>query len=144
MEIRVSGHSVYRTQYHIVWVTKYRRRILNPGVQGYLQKILPKVMRGLPGCEIRQCSIREEHLHLIMLIPPRYAVSEVIGRIKSQTASILRKRFTWLKKVYRKENILWSSGFFVSTVGLDEKAALEYVKWQGCQDSGQAELEFFK
>jgi putative transposase len=79
-----------------------------------------------------------------MLIPPRYAVSEVVGQMKSQTASVLRKRFDWLKKVYRKENIVWSAGFFVSTVGLDEKEALAYVKWQGRQDSGQAELDFFK
>ncbi len=92
---------------------------------------------------MRECTIREEHVHLIMLIPPRYAVSEVVGRMKSQTAGILRRRFSWLKKVYHEENILWSSGFFVSTVGLDEKEALQYVKWQGRQDSGQAELELF-
>ena len=83
-------------------------------------------------------------MHLIMVIPPRYAVSEVISKMKSQTSGILRKRFSWLKKVYHREGVLWSSGFFASTVGLDEKEALEYVKWQGRQDSGQAKLEFFK
>ncbi|MEW6009484.1 MAG: IS200/IS605 family transposase [Candidatus Omnitrophota bacterium] len=142
MEVRVSGHSVYRTQYHIVWVTKYRRRILNPGVRSYLLKLFPKIMRSLPGCEVREYSIRDDHVHLIMLIPPRYSVSEVVGRMKSRTAGILRRRFSWLKRVYHEEGIVWSSGFFVSTVGLDEKEALEYVKWQGRQDSGQAQLEF--
>ena len=142
MEIRLSGHSAYRTQYHIVWIAKYRRRILNPGVSGYLHKILPKVMKRLPGCEIVEYNIQREHIHLIMIIPPRYAVSEIIGKIKCWTGSKLREKFKWLEKVYWKENIVWSPGYFVSTVGVDEKTISNYVKWQGSQDSGQAELEF--
>ncbi|MBM3118915.1 MAG: hypothetical protein FJ006_05080 [Chloroflexi bacterium] len=52
METKLSGHSVYRTEYHIVWVPKYRRRILNPDVKGYISKLFPKVLRSIPGCEI--------------------------------------------------------------------------------------------
>jgi putative transposase len=144
VEIRASEHSVYRTQYHIVWTTKYRRRVLNPGVRSYLMKLLLKVPRSLPGCEIREINLRNEHIHIIMIIPPRYSVSEVVGRMKSYTGSRLRKRFAWLKRVYHREGVFWSTGFFVSTVGLDEREALAYVKWQGQQDSGQAKLEFFK
>jgi putative transposase len=101
-------------------------------------------MKSLPGCEIRNCNIQPDHIHTIVIIPPRYAVSDVVGRIKCQTASILRKRFSWLKKVYHKENVVWSTGFFVSTVGLDEEEALAYVQWQGRQDLGQAKLDFCK
>ena len=97
----------------------------------------------MPGCEIVKQSIQIEHIHTIMIIPPRYAVSEVIGRLKGQTASLLRKKFEWLKKVYWKENIVWSPGFFVSTVGVNEARIIQYVEWQGRQDSGQAQLEFF-
>ena len=57
------------------------------------------------------------------------------------TASRLRKRFSWLKKLYWEENIVWSPGYFVSTVGIDEDKILKYVKWQQSQDSGQAKLE---
>ncbi len=142
MENRISGHSVYRTEYHIVWIPKYRRRILNPGIAEYLRKVFPKVMRSLPGCEIIELNIQVDHLHTVMVIPPRYAVSEIIGRIKCQTASKLREKFTWLAKVYWDENIVWSPGYFVSTVGIDEKAILAYVKWQGSQDSGQTKFEF--
>jgi putative transposase len=67
--------------------------------------------------------------------------SKVISRIKAQTASHLRKKFSWLSKVYWKENIVWSPGYFVSTIGLDEKSILEYVRWQKTQDLGQAKLE---
>ena len=80
---------------------------------------------------------------MVMIVPPKYAVSEVVGKIKSQTASKLRRKFVWLGKVYWKENVVWSPGYFVSTVGIDEEAILSYVKWQGRQDSGQAQLELF-
>ena len=50
METRLSGHSAYRTEQHIVWIPKYRRRILNPGLQGYIKKPFPKILRSIPGC----------------------------------------------------------------------------------------------
>ena len=142
MKIRLSGHSAYRTEYHIVWIPKYRRRILNPGVRGYLSKLFPKVMRSLAGCEIIQQSIMVDHIHLVMVIPPKYAVSDVIGRLKGQTASSMRKKFGWLKEVYWKENVVWSPGYFVSTVGIDEEKILKYVEWQERQDSGQTKFEY--
>ncbi len=141
METRLSGHGAYRTEYHIVWITKYRRRILNPGVRGYISKLFPKVIRGMPGCEIIEQNIQDEHIHMLMVIPPKYAVSEVIGEIKQYTASKMRKKFAWLNRVYWEESVVWSPGYFVSTVGLDEKEITKYVKWQGHQDSGQAKLD---
>ena len=141
METRLSGHGVYRAEYHVVWIPKYRRRILNPGVKEYISKHLPKVLKGMPGCEIVEQNIQIDHIHLLMVIPPKYAVSEVIGQMKQYTASRLREKFAWLEKVYWKEQVVWSPGYFVSTVGLDEKQITEYVKWQAHQDSGQAKLE---
>ena len=126
-----------------MWIPKYRRRILNPGVRGYLSKLFPKVIRSLPGCEIIQQSIMVDHIHLVMVIPPRYAVSDVIGRMKQFTASRLMEKFAWLGKVYWKERLVWSPGYFVSTVGVDEEKILAYVEWQNRQDSGQAQLDLF-
>jgi len=107
-----------------------------------LEKLFPKVLKSLPGCEIIQHSILVDHIHMVMIIPPRYAVSDVIGRIKQFTASKLREKFPWLGKTYWKEQLVWSPGYFVSTIGLDENAVLAYVKWQQTQDSGQAKLVF--
>ena len=142
MEIRLSGHGAYRTEYHVVWITKYRRRLLNPGVQGYLRKLFPKVLEELPGCEIVKQSIQPEHVHTVMIIPPRYAVSDVIGRVKQQTASQLRKKFPWMGRVAWKETSVWSPGYFVSTVGIEERRILRYVEWQGRQDAGQTKFAF--
>ena len=97
----------------------------------------------MPGCEIVEQNIMVDHIHMVMVIPPKYAVSDVIGRIKQLTASRLREKFAWLGKVYWKERVVWSPGYFVSTVGIDESKILAYVEWQGHQDSGQAQLELF-
>ncbi len=141
MEIRLSGHTAYRTEYHIVWIPKYRHRILNTGVKGYLMKLFPKVMEQMPGCEIVKCNMQPDHIHMILIIPPKYAVSTVVGKIKGMTSIELRKKFEWLRNHYFQEKMLWSPGYFVSTVGVDEEKILRYVEYQGRQDSGQAKLD---
>ena len=98
-------------------------------------------MKKMPGCEIIEQNIQVDHIHMVIVIPPKYAVSDVIGEMKQYTASKIREKFAWLEKVYWKERVLWSPGYFVSTVGLDEKQITEYVRWQSHQDSGQTKLE---
>ena len=71
-QLWVLGHSVYRTEYHIVWIPEYCRRILNPGVRGYLYKLFRKVMKQLPGCEIMKMNIQVDHIHVLIIIPPKY------------------------------------------------------------------------
>lgn len=139
----MSAHGVYKTEYHVVFCTKYRRRILNPGVEEYLRKLFPKVVRQMPGVIINTVGIDDkvrDHVHLEMVIPPKYAVSEVVGEIKGWTGSQLRKKFPWLEKVYWKENLIWSEGYFVSSVGVNEEIIKKYIQWQSKQDSGQAQL----
>ena len=95
----------------------------------------------MPGVMLEAIGFDNDHLHMVMIIPPRYSISSVMGRLKSQTASELRSRFKWLSKVYWKENIVWSLGYFVSSVGVDEKVIRKYVEHQGLQDLGQIELD---
>jgi len=76
-----------------------------------------------------------------MVIPPKYSIADVMGQLKSQSASELRERFKWLEKVYWKENIVWSPGYFVSSVGLDEETIKRYVEHQGKQDADQLRME---
>ena len=141
MEYTKTAHSIYFLQYHIVWVCKYRRRILNPGVCGYIRKILPKLLRSMPGVEMEAIGFDKDHLHMVMSIPPKYSIAAVMGQLKSQSASRLRDHFSWLSKVYWNENIFWSPGYFVSSVGVDEKTIKQYVEHQGRQDLGQLQLK---
>jgi putative transposase len=136
-----TAHSVYYLHYHIVWVCKYRRRILNPGICGYIRKILPKLLRSMPGVKLETIGFDKDHLHMVMSIPPRYSIASVMGQLKSQSSSQFRKSFPRLAKVYWNENILWSSGYFVSSVGVDEETIIKYVELQGRQDSGQLQLK---
>ena len=96
MEVIKTGHSTYYLQYHVVWVCKYRRRILNPGVCVYIKVVLAKLLRGMPGVTIEQIGFYQDHLHILMSIPPKFSIADVIGILKSQSASELRKKFDWL------------------------------------------------
>ena len=107
----------------------------------YLRKILPKLLRSTPGVEIETIGFDGDHLHMVMCIPPKYSISDVMGKLKSQSASVMRKTHQWLQNVYWKENIVWSPGYFVSSVGVDENIIKRYVEHQGQQDSGQLRLE---
>ena len=137
MQYKKSSHSVYGLKYHIVWVCKYRRRILKPGVTDYLEKVLRGLLRSMPGTTIETIGFDQDHFHMMMEIPPRYAIASVQAQLKSQSASALRKKFSWLAKVYWKENIVWSPGYFVSSVGADEATIRRYVTYQGHQDEGE-------
>lgn len=141
MEVRLSAHCAYRLQYHVVWVCKYRRKILKPGVRDYLKKVLYGLLRDMPGVEIETIGFDGDHMHMVMVIPPKYAISDVIGQLKSQSSSRMRKKFDWLAKVYWKENIMWSPGYFVSSVGVDEDTIKRYMEFQGRQDEGQLRQE---
>ena len=140
MDIRLSAHGVYSTQYHVVWVTKYRRKVLRPGVAEYFTKVLANKLRTMPGVETVETNPQLDHVHFVMIIPPKYSVATVMAKLKSQTASALRWKFKWLEQVYWEERCVWSPGYFVSTVGLNEKQILKYVKYQAHQDAGQARL----
>ena len=137
MEYKVSSHTVYKLTYHIVWVCKYRRRILKPGVTKYIEKLLRGLLRSMPGTAIETIGFDLDHLHMVMEIPPRYSIAAVMGELKSRSSSRLRKKFDWLAKVYWKENVVWSPGYFVSSIGADEATIKRYVEYQGRQDSGQ-------
>ena len=95
----------------------------------------------MPVVMLEAIGFDSDHLHMVMIIPPRYSIASVMGRLKSQIASELRSRFKWQAKVYWKENIVWSPGYFVSSVGVEEEVIRKYVEHQGLQDLGQIELD---
>ena len=95
----------------------------------------------MPGVVLETVGFDNDHLHMLMVIPPKYSIASVMAQLKSQSASELRRKLKWLEKVYWKENIVWSPGYFVSSVGVDEDVIRRYVEHQGMQDSGQIELD---
>ena len=142
MRLIKSAHSVYRTQYHIVWVTRFRRKILNKGVAEYLETKLQEARKYYPDWEYVAVGIDVDHVHVHMVIPPKYAVSMVVETLKKNTSRHLSKKFRFLKQVYWDGEGLWSKGFFVSTVGINEAVIRKYVQHQEKEDTGQTKFEF--
>lgn len=90
MEIRVSSHSVYRTEYHIVFVTKFRHRALNPALfKNIVEQVIKDITWRSVGVEIVELNAQPEHVHMMAIIPPKYAVSKVVEIIKSQSAKVI-------------------------------------------------------
>ena len=141
MKIRLSGHGAYRHQYHVVWIPRYRKGILTGELKEFVEKHLFDIQKYHPDIEIENYSIQKDHIHLVIIIPPRYSVSGIIGKIKANTSREIRKDFKYIKKIYWR-NELWSPGFFSSTVGIDEDAIKKYVEYQGKADKGQIQLTF--
>ena len=142
MRLHRAAHTVYKTQYHIVWVTRFRRKVLVPGVERCLRVKLEEVRKWYPDWEYVAIGIEVDHVHVHMVIPPKYAVSWVVETVKKNTSRALSEKFAFLKQVSWDEDGIWTKGYFVSTVGANEATIRRYVEMQGQEDAGQAELEF--
>lgn len=140
MDYWKQAHAVYSTRYHIVVSTKYRRKILKAGVGDYLQKLVHQVNRIHPDIEVLDVNTDVDHMHLLMSIPPKYSVSEVVNMVKANSGRKVREEFPHLDKVSWGVTGIWSTGYFMSTFGIHESTIRNYSQMQGKEDSGQAEL----
>ena len=130
-------HAVFSCDYHIVWPTKYRRKILNPGVQGYMLTLLKELPEHRPDLIIKEINTDEDHVHLLISIPPTVTVGSVVRLLKTNTPRSLNQQFPHLRKVYWGTRSIWSAGYFVSTVGINEDVIRRYIEDQGKEDAGQ-------
>lgn len=142
MRIRKTSHAAYRVQYHIVWTTRFSKKILVGGVQEYLEIKIKEARKYHLDWEIVSVGIGEEHVHLSIEFPPKYSGSYVVETIKKNTSRHLKKKFKFIRKAYWDDGGMWSVGYFFSTVGINEEVIKNYIKYQGREDSGQAKLEF--
>ena len=139
MKIRKQAHVVYRAQYHVVWITRYRYEVLTTGVKKYLEIKFDEVRKYHPEIEYIERNIRKDHVHLILSFPGRYSASRVVQIMKANTGKALKEKFDFLRKRYYGRGGIWSVGYFFSTVGLDEETIRAYVKHQEKEDLGQAQ-----
>ena len=121
------AHSLYECKYHIVFCPKYRYKILQQEVATYLKEQIYRLCSQKDGVEVLEVNIQEDHIHLVVSLPPKYAVSEFVGFLKGKLALRTFDRFPQLRKQYWGQH-LWSRGYCVSTIGLDEERIRKYVK----------------
>ena len=115
--------------------------MLKGELKQYVEQRLFEIQKYHPEVEIEKFSIQADHVHLVSVIPPKYSVSSMVGKIKANTSREIRKEFPWIKKVYWGSEF-WSPGFFSSTVGINEEIIKRYVEFQEKVDTGKIQLEF--
>jgi putative transposase len=135
MRIRQLNHSVYQVLYHLVWGTKYRRKILKHYVRAELIKSLYNVQKRHPDWYFHKINTGDDHVHILLEIPPFYSLAAVAQELKSLSCSHLRKKFKFINEIYSHSGI-WSVGYFVSTVGLNEDNIRKYIERQNNFDTG--------
>ena len=128
------SHSLYECKYHIVFCPKYRYRILKDGIGEYAkQQEVYQLCKQKEQVEILELNVQVDHIHLIVSIPPKYAVSEFMGYLKGKMALRLFQQYESLGRRYWGRH-LWARGYCVSTIGLDEEKIMKYVQWQEKQE----------
>ena len=133
-------HAVYHTRYHIVFTTKFRRKLLKRGIGRYLCFLVKSLQRQHPEIYIIEVNTDEDHIHILCSIAPKLSIAQAVSIIKANTARMLKKKFPFLVHGYFDSETIWSIGYFVSTVGINEAIIKKYITMQGKEDSGQATL----
>ncbi len=128
------SHSIYECKYHIVFNPKYRYQIFkDDNIAEYTRQQIYQLCKQKELLEVLELNVRHDHIHIVMSIPPKYSVSNVVGYIKGKLALRLFERCEQLGRRYWGRH-LWSRGYCVSTVGIDEEQIRQYVKWQEQHD----------
>ena len=126
---RKLSHSIWSCQYHIVWTPKYRYRILTGAVRMEVDQCV-RAFTERQKCEVVELNIQNDHVHLLVMIPPKISVSNFVGTVKGRTAIRVLNKFRGLKQKPYWGNHFWARGYCVDTVGLDEDKIRKYVKYQ--------------
>ena len=126
---RKLSHTIYECKYHLVFCPKYRHRILTDEIGKYVRREIVKLLKRKDAIEIIEMNVQAEHVHLVVWIPPKYSISEVMGYLKGKLAMGMYQRYERLRKQFWGGH-LWSRGYCVSTVGIEEEKIREYVRWQ--------------
>ena len=131
-EIKKLEHSSYRCQYHIVFAPKYRRKVIYGELKADIGKILRKLCNEKK-VEIIEAEACSDHIHMLVSIPPYLSISQFMGYIKSKSALMIFDRHANLKYKYGNRHF-WATGYFVDTVGKNEKIIKEYIRNQLQED----------
>ncbi len=130
---RKLSQSLWHCQYHIVWTPKYRFKILKGGIAREVEKCIRSFSEQL-GAEIIELNIQIDHVHVLVMVPPKVSISTYVGTVKGRTAIRVFSKFKDLKNKPYWGNHFWSRGYCIDTVGLDSEMIQKYVKYQDNKD----------
>ncbi|MGD9949973.1 MAG: IS200/IS605 family transposase [Desulfobulbus sp.] len=136
------SHTKWDCKYHVIWIPKYRKK----SIFGDLRKCLGEIFRELAWqreCTVIEGHLMPDHVHILLSIPPKYSVAQIVGFIKGKSAIQIARNFQGRKKNFEGQNF-WARGYYVSTVGKDEDAVKAYIQHQEKEDKRLDQLNLFK
>jgi len=133
------SHTIYECKYHIVFCPKYRYQIFEGQIGEYAKQQVYSLTRQKDLIEVEEINVQPDHIHAILSVPPKYSISDIMGFIKGKISLNLFHRYERLGKRYWGRH-LWSRGYCVSTIGLDEEQIRKYVRWQEHNDKESEQM----
>lgn len=136
------NHTRWECKYHIIWIPKYRKKTLFRQLRQYLGQVFRDLARSRES-EVIEGHLSQDHVHMLISIPPKYSVAQVVGYIKGKSAIHIARNYIGQRRNFTGHQF-WARGYFVSTVGRDEKTVREYIKTQEEEDRRLDQLNLFK
>ena len=137
MRTRSLNHSTYEIQCHIVWGTKCRRRWLKDCVKRGLVASFKSTVKKYPTLHMVAVNTDQDHVRLQIEIPPNTAVADAVRELKASSSARLRRTLKFIRRICLEKDGIWSVGYFVSSLGLDDGRIKKYIEWQGKRELPQ-------
>lgn len=137
-----SNHTEWECKYHVVFIPKNRRKAIYEGLRQTLGDVFRELAREKE-CKIEEGHLRNDHVHMLLSIPPKYSVANVVGFIKGKSAIYIARHYIGRKRNFVGQHF-WARGYFVSTVGRDEEVIRRYIRNQDNQDRAIDQQLLFK
>ena len=132
------AHTKWECKYHIVFAPKYRRQIIYGKIRLDVGQMLRKLCE-YKGVEIIEAEVCKDHVHMLVSIPPKYSIAQIMGYLKGKSSLMIFEKYANLKYKYGNRNF-WCRGYYVDTVGRNKKAIAEYIRNQLQQDYEEEQL----
>ena len=136
------SHTRWDCKYHVIFIPKYRRKVLYGQLRRYLGEVFRKLAEHKES-RVEEGHLMPDHVHMMLAIPPKYAVSQVVGYIKGKSAIHLARTYGERSRNFVGQNF-WARDYFVSTVGRDEEVIREYIRHQEEQDKRLDQMQLWR
>lgn len=140
-DVQSLRHTVWECKYHIVWIPKCRKKVLYGQLRRYLGEALRELFSQRES-RVEEGHLLGDHVHVLISIPPKYSVAEVVGYVKGKSAIYIAKNFTARRRNFGGHSF-WARGYYVSTVGKDEATIRDYIKKQEEEDRRLDQMNLF-
>ena len=132
------AHTTWNCKYHIVFAPKYRRHVIYGKIKVDIGNMLRKLCE-YKGIEIIEAEACPDHIHMLISVPPKYSVAQIVGYLKGKSSLMIFEKYANMKYKYGNRHF-WCRGYYLDTVGKNKKAIAEYIRKQLQEDIGYEQL----